>query len=964
MERWQQIESLFQEALERDPAERNSWLREACQGDSDLRREVASLLANHQAATDFKPWAAAAAEKLIDGPVPLEPGQCLGPYRIECFLAAGGMGKVYRATDTRLHRAVAIKVSAARFSERFEREARVIASLNHPNICQLYDVGPNYLVMEFVEGPTLAERIRKGALPLDEALAIARQIAEALEAAHEKGRVHRDLKPANIKITPDGVVKLLDFGLAKAAEEPMAGSNPSDSPTQTISATRSGTILGTAAYMSPEQTRGAAVDKRADIWAFGCVLYEMLSGKPAFSGETTTDILAAVLRAEPHWRELPAATPPRIHRLLRRCLERDRKQRIQAIGEARITIDAREEEATPQPAASQLWPWLAAVLFAIAFFISGVGWWRAARPAPLRPLVQLSANLPPDAAVSTVRGSPNLTLSPDGTRLALILRGADSKDRVAVRRLDQSEFATVSGTEGASKPFFSADSQWIGFFADGKLKKVAVQGGSTRTLCDAPALPAVYGASWGDDGNIIGADLTRLWRVSSGGGVRNVVMEPNQEKAETIGWPQVLPGSQAVLFASTSVGGGSFDDANIGVLSLKTGQRKTVLRGGFFGRYLATSSRAGYLVYMHQNTLYAAPFDLSGLAVTGDAQPVLEDVSNLDRYGVASFDSSAAPSGSGTFAYISSTGQSPWLIYWLDRSGKIEPILSTPGFYWTPRVSPDGNRLAFAIGTGPAGGSDLWVKDLGSGATTRLTSRPGWNYWPVWTPDGKDIVFAWVGSSARGLYWIRADGSGVPQRLTDNGLPYSFSPDGKRLTYEQISGHTQMSTAPVEGGREQGAASVRLGKPEPLLGAERTGAFSPDGRWLAYSSLETGTHEVYVRPYPGPGTKSAISTGFGHIPVWSPDGHELFFLGADHRITVVRYTVDHGSFLAEKPQVWSRKVIMAPVVGSTYDLSPDGKRFAVMLYPDGTAEPKPVTHATVLLNFFDELRRRVPAEEK
>jgi len=349
VDRWRQVELLFQEALQRDPAEREAYVREACHGDSELQRDVASLLANHQEGTDLKPWAAAAAAALIGGPVSLEPGQCLGPYRIECFLAAGGMGEVYRATDTRLHREVAIKVSAARFSERFEREARVIASLNHPHICQLYDVGPNYLVMELVEGPTLADRIKQGALPLDEALAIARQIAEALEAAHEKGRVHRDLKPANVKVTPEGVVKLLDFGLAKAGEEPAAAGDPSDSPTQTMSATRGGVIVGTAAYMSPEQARGTAVDKRSDIWSFGVVLYEMLTGQHLFRSETVSDTLAAVLKTDPDWNSLPPETPASIRRLLRRCLERDRKGRIRDIGDARLEID----EARAEPGVSR-----------------------------------------------------------------------------------------------------------------------------------------------------------------------------------------------------------------------------------------------------------------------------------------------------------------------------------------------------------------------------------------------------------------------------------------------------------------------------------------------------------------------------------------------------------------------------------------------------------------------------------
>jgi serine/threonine protein kinase len=452
LERWQQIESLFQEALERDPAERNAWLREACQGDSDLRREVASLLANHQAAADSQPWAAAAAAKLIDGPAPLEPGQCLGPYRIECFLAAGGMGKVYRATDTRLLRHVAIKISAARFSERFQREARVIASLNHPHICQLYDVGPNYLVMEFVEGPTLAERIPKGAVPLDEALAIALQIAEALEAAHEKGIVHRDLKPANVKITPGGVVKVLDFGLAKAAEEPAGTGDPSDSPTQTISATPTGVILGTAAYMSPEQARGAAVDKRADIWAFGVLLYEMRTGRHLFGGETVSDTLAGVLKADPDWNALPADTPPSIRKLLRRCLERDRNRRLHDVADARIEIDEAGAEAgapgvtaAPKPG-SRLFPWIAAVLLALALPASWL-----LRPKSEERMLQLEVTAPPNHTFGTSNYS-RYAISPDGSKLAFIASSPDGKRSLWVRPLDASHHVPQDWLTGAHAP--------------------------------------------------------------------------------------------------------------------------------------------------------------------------------------------------------------------------------------------------------------------------------------------------------------------------------------------------------------------------------------------------------------------------------------------------------------------------------------------------------------------------------
>jgi Tol biopolymer transport system component/predicted Ser/Thr protein kinase len=961
MGRLQQIEEIFQEALQHDPAEREAYVREACGGDTELQRQVSSLLANHHDEGSFETWAARAAAQLIDAPASLQPGQCLGPYRIECFLAAGGMGVVYRATDTRLHREVAIKVSAARFSERFEVEARVIASLNHPHICQLYDVGPNYLVMELVEGPTLADRIQNGALPLDEALAVARQIAEALEAAHEKGRVHRDLKPANVKITPEGVVKVLDFGLAKAAEEPSAVGDPSVSPTLTMSPTRAGMILGTAPYMSPEQARGAAVDKRADIWAFGVVLYEMLTGKQTFRGETTSDILAAVLKEEPDWSRIPAS----VQHLLRRCLVKDPRRRLRDIGDAMPLLDGVRELAP----ARRPWVWIGvAAVLAIALCVAAVGWWRATRPAPLHPLVQLSADLPPATTINRFRGV-QMALSPDGTRIAVIELHQPGGYRLATRQLNQSEFAPLPGTEGANMPFFSPDSQWIGFFANGKLKKVAIQGGSPVTLCDAPM--RIRGASWGDDDNIIASFNGGLSRVPASGGSPALVPEQSTEKDQIVhAWPQVLPGSQTVLFTSSVK---SFDDANIDVLSFKTGQRKTVLRGGFFGRYLATSKWRGHLVYLRHDTLFSAPFDLGRLEVTGARQPILDDISNSnnsDLGGYANFDFSQT----GTFVYANAKLGFPEVsIFWLDNSGNTQPLHSTPGLYRAPRFSPDGKRLAFWMVTRPVL-SDIWVKGLERDTTSRLTSLPGENSYPVWTPDGKNIVFR-SSPAARGMYWIRADGSGEPQRLTDDKtsqIPSSFSPDGKRLAYQQLNddGNWEIWTAPVEGDGDRGAPGARLGKAERFLRtsglAPPEPAFSPDGRWLAYQSDETGRYEVFVRPFLGPGSKAPISTEGGRFPIWSRNGRELFYLGPDQRIMVAGYTANGDSFAVGKPQVWSPKSLVIVLLGHPYDLAPDGKRFAVLLYPGGTAEQqqKPIDSVTVLLNFFDELKRRVPTGGK
>jgi serine/threonine-protein kinase len=948
LERLRQIEEIFQEALQRELAERDTFVREACRGDPELQHEVASRLANHHESADSKPWAADAAVQLIAEGASLKAGHRLGAYEILAPIGAGGMGEVYKARDTRLRRDVAIKICSAQFSERFEREARVIASLNHPNICQLYDVGPNYLVMELVEGENLGR-----ALPVDTALNYARQIAEALEAAHEKGIVHRDLKPANVKITPAGAVKVLDFGLAKAAEEPV-DADSSNSPTLTISPTRAGTILGTASYMSPEQARGAVVDKRADIWAFGCVLYEMLLGKRAFHGETTSDILAAVLKEEPDLSRIPTRVQP----LLRRCLVKDPKHRLRDIGDAMPLVEAAPDTA---PGRSRPWVWITtAAVFAIAFCISGVGWWRSNRAAPPHSLVHLSAELSPGATLDSFRpgGGYQVALSPDGTRIALVEHYAGNY-RLATRRLDQSEFAQLPGTESANMPFFSPDGQWIGFFADGKLKKIPVEGGSAVTLCDAPD---PEGASWGDDGNLVAAfnqGTTGLVRIPSGGGVPTPVTKPRKERFERQLFPQVLPGSQAVLFTATS---GALFSGAVDVVSIKTGERKTVLHGGFFGRYLPS----GRLVYMNQNTLLAAPFALSRLTLTAAPQPVLEDVNYARYFGAGNFDFSRTA----TLVYVSSKGQVPATsIFWLDSAGKTQPLPLTPGFYMTPRFSPDGKRMAFVMG--PPGHRDLWVRELDRGATSRVTSLGRVGIFPVWTPDGENVVTN--SGEALGMYWVRADGAREAQPLTDDKsspfAPYSFSPDGKRLAYTHrgADGYSEIWTAPIEGDREHrrlGRAALFLRSASSLTG-QTAPAFSPDGHWLAYVSDETGTREVYVRPFPGPGGKTQISTGGGSVPIWSRVAKELFFLTADERIAVAGYTLTGDSFVAGKPRIWSEKRLPeVPPYSFSIDLAPDGKRFAVVLFADGTAETRPLTHVTVLQNFFDEMNQRAPAEGK
>jgi serine/threonine-protein kinase len=937
MERWQQIESLFQEALERDPAERNAWLREACQGDSDLRREVASLLANHQAATDFKPWAGAAAAELIDGHASLEPGQCLGPYRIECFLAAGGMGKVYRATDTRLHRQVAIKVSSARFSERFEREARVIASLNHPHICQLYDVGPNYLVMELVEGPTLADRIRQGALPLDEALVIARQIAEGLEAAHEKGRVHRDLKPANVKITPEGLVKLLDFGLAKAAEEPAAAGDPSDSPTQTISATRTGVILGTAAYMSPEQARGAAVDKRSDIWAFGVVLYEMLAGRALFTGETTSDILAGVLRAAPDWNALPGETPPRIRRLLRRCLERDRKLRLQAIGEARIAIDAAEErEATAQGVRFSPWPWGIAAVLAVA--LVAVGLRRA--PEPLSQAVsRWTTTLP-------VADAESLELARDGTRLVY-----GSGQSLLLRMLDGAEAKRLPGAAGVG-PVFSPDGQWIAYYANNeKLRKIPVTGGTPIDICDAPGQ---RGRTWGDDDTIVFGTLDGgLMRVTAGGGTPYVLTAPDRRKGEIAHqWPQFLPGAGAIVFTINT--GGSYEAARIAVLDLKHRSYRTVVDGAAQGRYVPS----GHLVYARSATLFAAPFDVRRLVITGPEAPVIEDldvgIGGITRY---------AFSNSGLLVYFVSGGAAAHdrAIQWMDRHGKAQNSDLPPRLYTSVRLSPEGRRVALTIANssaGPAFGSDIWIGGLERGDLTRLTSKGG-NSLPLWTPEGRCVTFSskWAGRNL--LYRVAADGSGEPELLLEKSgavYPMSWTANGDLLFYDGLA--SQTAILPIR----TGSGQAQLPSPETGMARNfRDAQVSPDGRLIAYMSNESGRYEIYVQSFPALSLKKVVSLEGGETPRWARSGQELFYLDPVHNL-LMAVDVQTGSELsvghphALFPLHSVRPTAFAPW-RQGWDVASDGQRFLVIASPENQESSLKLV---AVVNWFDELRRLVP----
>ena len=894
----------------------------------------------------------------------LAAGSKLGPYEILAPIGKGGMGEVWKARDTRLKRDVALKVlpdALARDPERmsrFQREAEVLASLNHPNIAAIYGVEDSALVMELVEGES-----PKGPMPFDEAWKIGSQIATALEYAHDKGVIHRDLKPANIKITPEGVVKLLDFGLAKAFtnQREAAASAGENSPTLTMAAaTEMGMILGTAAYMSPEQAKGKSVDKRADVWAFGVVLFELLTGERLFKGEDVADTLAQVLTKTPDF----GRTPAKARRLLRECLERDQNQRLRDIGDARrLLLDDAPVGNGPSPSRRAYLGWIAAGVFALIAAGLGAAYWRTARPVE-RPLTRFSVDLGPDA----VQGLRTTTvLSPDGTRIVFPMRGSNGGVQLATRTLDQPRAAAMFGTEGGSDPFFSPDGQWIGYFAGGKLKKVAVQGGAPVTLCD---VGAARGGSWGEDGNIIFApDLdSGLMRISSGGGTPQPLTKLGVNDVSHR-WPQVLPGGRAVLF-TTSTNPFAWEDGYISAVSLKTREVKTVYRGGYFGRYLPSPDGGGHLLYLHEGTLFAVPFDPGRMQTSGTPAPLVGDVAGNFVDAGGQFDSSR----NGSLVYVNgeATGSSSsYPIVWMDSSGKFTPLVAKPGAYGAPRFSPDGKRMAFTARG--AKGTDVWVYDLERDIPAQLTfSGPG-NLEMVWTPDGKHIVFGSSIGDTAALWWIRSDGSGAAQKLLDQkntgvGLrPQSFTPDGRRLAFDnnvKTKVGVEIWTLPLDLGDPD---HPKPDKPEPFLtGAVREvdAAFSPDGKWMAYSSNESGTDDIFVRPFPGPGGKWRISTGGGKYPTWSQNGRELFYLsGADDRIMITNYTARGDSFSAANPRVWSDRQVLRPNFVRVLDLHPDAKRFAVFPRPD-VEQGKGTLHVTFLLNFGDELQRRVPTGNK
>ena len=966
-DRWQQIERLYHAVLEREQSQRAAYLRKACAGDEALRREVESLLVQEKrgdALLESPALEVAAKVMAKDQSQSSLVGQQLGSYKILSLLGAGGMGEVYQGRDTKLGRDVAIKVLPAAFIHdaerltRFQREARMLASLSNPNIATIHGIeqsdGVHYLVMELVPGQTMAERISSGALKIEEALKIAAQMAEALEAAHEKGVIHRDLKPANVKVTPAGRVKVLDFGLAKAFAGD-AGLDLSNAPTLTAMGTEEGRILGTPAYMSPEQARGRAVDKRTDIWAFGCVLYELLTGKQAFRGETVSDTIAAVLEREADWQALPITTPAKIRELVRRCLHKDTQHRLRDIGDARIEIEeALASPATAEPSAPSkgiralgrralVASGSALLLVAV---ITGIAVWKlkpSSAPPP-QPVTRTVITLPPGQELAGLESGPAVAISPDGTHLAYVAR-QNGNQQLYLRPMDSEEAKPIPGTEGAVNPFFSPDGQWVGFSAGGNLKKVPVSGGAALTLAIV-ALPR--GASWGSQGIIAFAPTTdgALQQVSEAGGTPQLLTRL-EKKDNSQRWPEFLPGGKAILFAASATTS-SWVNAQVGVQSLGTGERLNLIQGGTNPRY----APSGHLVYAQGGGLTAVLFDPQRFAVKGPPVPVVERVLQSTVSGVAQYNFSST----GSLVYIPGGVESAQSrLVWVGRNGTAQPLAAPVRAYRGLRLSPDGSRVAVSIQEQE---SQTWLYDFSRETLTRLTFEGSANYNPVWTPDGKRIAFNSNKEGPVNLFWQLADGSGGLERLTTgeyNQAPMSWSPDGQVLAFIEVNPTT---------GRDIWMLRMGDRKAQPFLrtpATESAPRFSPNGRWLAYVSNESGRFEIYVQPYPGPGEKWQISTEGGTEPVWNPNGRELFFRNGDKMMAADVTT--QPSFSAGKPRMlFEEQFEPAPATFPNYDVSPDGQRF-LMLKLVEQAEAAP-TQINVVLNWFEELKQKVPTGKK
>ncbi len=954
-ERWEQVGKLYQAALELQSEERKPFLDDACGDDSALRREVESLLAAEDGAGSFLAAGAMkdAAKMLVGESSLILVGKNLGHYHVLSLLGAGGMGEVYLAEDTRLKRKVALKLLPAELTanrdrlRRFEQEARAASALNHPNIITIHEIGESgqwhYLITELIDGQTLRERLKQGRIEWATALEIAIQVASALVAAHKAGIVHRDIKPENIMLRRDALVKVLDFGLAKLTEPSMTSLSP-DASTMAQVNTETGVVMGTARYMSPEQARGQKVDARTDIFSFGVVFYEMITGRAPFEGETASDVLAAILKTEPP-RLINAApeVPRELEHIISRALRKDAEQRYQVSKDLLLDLEDLKQGVSevfvPAKKALPL-AWIAATaLLLVATLVLAIAYFQRA-PISVR-TVRSTIPAPEKSSFNfTGINAGSLTVSPDGRRLTFIARTAEGKDILWIRSLDSLAAQALVDTVGASYPFWSPDSRFIGFFADRKLKEIDPAAGPPLTLCDAPD---PRGGTWNQNGVIVFApdSAGALQQVSASGGVVSAVTKRDEARGELSDrWPYFLPDGQHFLYLRRGITGSESETA-IFVASLASKESKLLLRASSNVAYAQ-----GFLVFLREGRLVAQQFDTNRLEVAGDAFPIAEDVQSELSMARGVF----AVSENGVLAYQTGSVRNGSELIWFDRNGKRLSVLGDLAIYDIPQLSPDGKRLTAAIVDPQNGNQDLWLYELARGLRTRFTVDPADERSPAWSPDGSHIVFCSNRKGHFNLYQKAASGVGSEELLLESNLDKfatSWSPDGQFLLYDTVEPKSKRDlwVLPLTGDR----------KPFQFLQTEFTeanGQFSPDGRWIAYSSDESGRNEIYVMPFPGPGGKRQISTSGGSHPKWRGAGREIFYLAPDNKLMAAEVS-GQGATLEVGAVRSLFEVRPYFEIGSVYDLTSDGQRFLI----NTTVEQKASGPITLVINWTADLKR-------